>query len=475
MKKIFLLFFAAIVFFIPHRVNAVDYWYQDKIVITCPDLAATLKTGQEFSCYLTLIADTPTMINVISFDYSLSGLQLVSRESLTGWKITSYSGSTIVIGPSTGPVSGDFVSLKFKVTSTTPGDTLKFSITNSYFMINSNPAKLMFDNTSKQFKLASSSGGGSTNPTPSCSTNLAKLLVDGNPITGFDASKADYSIATDNASITITPSTQCTNAKISGSTGTQNLNYGANALTFTVTNPSGTKKNYNITVTRRDTRDQNNNLSALSVHEGIINFEPGIVEYSLSVPYAITNLNIVYSTESEKSTAVLSGDKNIEIGDNVVTIAVTSESGLVKTYTINVTRLDKPPVHLTTLEVENYNINFDPAVTEYYITGTSFVKKLNISYVKQFAGDTVVIVGNEDLVVGKNVISVKVVDENLEEVIYTINYTQESKDYNIFIMVAIVGLAIGLGFAGFVFLRRRFKPRRFFKKFDDEDLDDEEY
>ena len=103
----------------------------------------------------------------------------------------------------------------------------------------------------------------------------------------------------------------------------------------------------------------NNNLSNLTVSNGIINFNKNNTSYSVSVDSNITSINISASAEDSGASISGTGVKGLNFGNNRFDIVVTAPSGARKTYTINVNRKDNRSSNnrLASLNVNGAELN----------------------------------------------------------------------------------------------------------------------
>ena len=91
-------------------------------------------------------------------------------------------------------------------------------------------------------------------------------------------------------------------------------------------------------------RTGNANLSNLGTKKyDFTGFSPSETEYDITIPETMTEVEVYATTQDSKATYVVSGDKNLKIGTNKVTITVTASDGVTKKeYYINVRRLGDP-------------------------------------------------------------------------------------------------------------------------------------
>ena len=213
---------------------------------------------------------------------------------------------------------------------------------------------------------------------------------------------------------------------------TVNLNYGVNTILIKVTSESDSTKTYTVKVTREDDRSSNNYLKSLNVSSGDFEFNKKTQNYSFTVQNEVTSIKVLAVAEDEKST--ISGAKtyNLKEGLNKINIVVTAENKQTRTYTLQVTRIVKninKEVNnkLKSLEISNYQINFDPETTIYNLTIEN-ESSLDIIPNVQDSTSSVVINGNENLKDGSVIkLVVTAVDGSTKEYIINISKNEEIK------------------------------------------------
>jgi len=112
-----------------------------------------------------------------------------------------------------------------------------------------------------------------------------------------------------------------------------------NVVEVRVTAEDGSVRIYSINVTRSASLSQNK-LADLEVkdHELVPDFDPNIEEYSLKVPYSVTDLEILYKTKNKDAKVEIIGNTDLKVGNNVIMVKVTDANGFTRTYLINVER-----------------------------------------------------------------------------------------------------------------------------------------
>lgn len=100
---------------------------------------------------------------------------------------------------------------------------------------------------------------------------------------------------------------------------------------------------YKFLVYRGPTTDGSPYLKSLAIEGFTINekFDKNTLDYTATTDYEHETLNIVATPEDENAKVEIKGNENLKIGENVITITVTSsETKEIKIYNITVTRKD---------------------------------------------------------------------------------------------------------------------------------------
>ena len=169
-----------------------------------------------------------------------------------------------------------------------------------------------------------------------------------------------------------------------------------------------------------DTRSKNNNLASLSIEGYNLEFNKDNTSYSLDVGYDVEKLNIDTTLEDSKASVKIEGNENLASGENIIKIIVTAENTVQKVYEIKVNAF------LKTLTISNATMKneFEKEKYEYLCEDiTADVKNLDISYETEVEGAKVEVLGNEELNIGVNHITVKVTSKD----------ESEKKEYNILV------------------------------------------
>lgn len=245
----------------------------------------------------------------------------------------------------------------------------------------------------------------------SSDNSLQSLTIDSGTLKPeFSSDITSYTATVEKEEVTIDAVATNSKAKISG-IGKKTLEYGRNDFNIVVTAEDGTAKNYLVVINRTDTRNSNAYLKELTINGQKIGFEKDIVEYTYTVNSNINKLDIVALSELETSTVTITGNDNLQIGENEVIITVKAEDESAKEYKIIVTKEEiKEGTLLQSLTIEGYNINFNKSTFEYNIT-IKHGSKLNIITIPANENYKVEILGNENLKNG-SIIKIIVSNEN---------------------------------------------------------------
>lgn len=239
---------------------------------------------------------------------------------------------------------------------------------------------------------------------------------------------------------------------------------------------------YLTTTKPKEEKSINKALKSLAVEPAGLDpeFNKDTTNYTLTVEQDVTSLKINAEAEDEKAKVSISGNENLQEGDNTVKIVVTAEDGTARTYTIIVTKQKKTALKLQKLEINGINLNetFNPDTYKYTATlnGTSNLTNLDVKAVANQEDAIIEIIGNDNLVIGENVITVIVKSkDDKENVTYQIlvnklentsitGTNKKTQKGNILLFTGIGMLIFAILIIIFMIVKRR-------KKSDNEDAD----
>ena len=289
----------------------------------------------------------------------------------------------------------------------------------------------------------------------STNANLKSLSVSQGSIP-FNKGATSYSLNVDSnvTSITVNAALEDSRATFVGGLGprTVNLNYGNNVILIKTMAENGTVYTYTLNVNRKDNRSTNNYLKSLSLSSGKLTFDKNTLEYNVSVYYDVTKLEIIAAPEDSKATITVN-NPDLVVGDNIVTINVTSENQVVRTYKINVKRLSEEEKmsdnnKVSTLSIFGHELEFKDKQTDYNVTIGKDEKELIFNILLEDERASYVVEGNENLKDG-SVVYLTVVSESGNRQGYKFIIEQEkSLAFVWYILTGLGGITVGfvLGF-----------------------------
>lgn len=193
-----------------------------------------------------------------------------------------------------------------------------------------------------------------------------------------------------------------------------------------------------ITIGTPVIKDSNNYLSSLSVTGYTISpaFNKNTTSYSLTVPNNVSSVTVNATKESVKATLTGTGNKSLSVGANNISVVVTAENGNKRTYTITVTRQSASQKSsdnsLKDLSVPGYTLSpaFSKDNLDYTLKVPNDATKIDVKAITNDEKSSVKIIGNTDLKVGNNVVTVEVTAEDGSKKTYKITVTREEEKKN---------------------------------------------
>lgn len=276
--------------------------------------------------------------------------------------------------------------------------------------------------------------------TPKDTDNTLKgLSVEGYTIEpAFDKDKTDYSITVpsnvNDIKVNADKNSSKATVKIEGNTG---LKPGENTVKVTVTAEDGSTKVYNIKVNKESEVASNDaTLKSLGVsgYDMSPNFSNDTLNYNVTVPNEANSVTITAPTNNPKAKVEVTGNTDLKVGDNKVTVKVTAEDGTTKTFTINVKKEDKPTVKLDSdatlksLNVSGQNLSpaFNKDTSVYSLEVGSNVSKIDVNAIPTSDKAKVSVTGNTNLKNGMNTVLVTVTAEDGSKNVYILNVNKKS-------------------------------------------------
>ena len=223
--------------------------------------------------------------------------------------------------------------------------------------------------------------------------------------------------------------------------GTFDLIVGRNNFPIVITETNeGYERVYNVEIERlKNTESRLRNI-VVSNHEFTPEFDKDVTEYTLETESY--DLEILYEKLHPNQSVVITGNHDLELGENTVTVTVTSEDGAHHTtYTFTVTRNVRNNNFLSELWVEDETITpeFNPMVSNYKLTVPYETTTAIIHATAEDRNATVEGDGMKTLLVGPNTFTIRVRAENNEVRDYRIIITRLASPNNYLSSLSVEG------------------------------------
>jgi len=228
--------------------------------------------------------------------------------------------------------------------------------------------------------------------------------------------------------------------KSSGTVTFTPLDNTVGTYSFSLLDEEGNKLGDNISTTViEEKKSTNNYIKTIKINnEELVGFEKNKQNYTYTVDSSVTKADIKVETEDEKANVHITGPDELKEGDNKYTIEVTSENGDTRSYYITITMEKSSNTKIKSIEIKNYELNFDGVSKTYYLKIKEKDTKLKIDIELEDEKSTYEIDGNESLKNG-SVIKIKVIAEDKEEDTYRIIIEKEVKKEKKNIIPFIIG------------------------------------
>lgn len=203
-------------------------------------------------------------------------------------------------------------------------------------------------------------------------------------------------------------------------------------------------------------------LDTLFIRGTVLGFNKEVFDYSVTIPYEYSFTEVYAFPESDNATVEISGNANLQIGVNNIEIKVTNKN---KTNVYNVTVNRKEPgleisndVTLSSLNVKGYKLDFKPDVLDYQVK-IKRERSLIITATPTSNRSDIYMYGNNDLT-GFSTVRVKVVAENGNTNIYSIDIQKDSYNKVLEVTATVIGCVIFLGAAIIIVVRKKHKKMK---------------
>ena len=181
--------------------------------------------------------------------------------------------------------------------------------------------------------------------------NYLNSLTITNAKINFNKGTLNYNIVVENKidSINIKATPEDGKSTVTG-TGEKKLNDYLNTFSIDVTAENGSTRTYKINISRKDKDgnlgelSKNNNLKNIEIKDYILYFNPNTLKYNINVDNTVNKLEISAIPEDNNSTVKINNIEELKVGENLIVIEVTSQSGDIKKYEIIVLRKNDAPI-----------------------------------------------------------------------------------------------------------------------------------
>ena len=302
-------------------------------------------------------------------------------------------------------------------------------------------------------------------------TNTLKDLTVSVGSISFDSYVSDYNIEVPKNTNEVTINGTLTSTKATFVEGYEprkvTLDNDVTSAVVKVKGESGNVRSYVLTFVKsgastKETATNSTYLSSLAVAGTYLRFDKKTFNYSITVGYETVTLPVYAFGESSKATVTIEGNLNLAVGNNTISITVTN-NGKTRLYTITVIRKEdglgvSDDTTLGTLTVQGYNINFKSDVLDYVIK-IKHEKTLVITATPNSNRSDVYMYGNNDLT-GFSTVRIKVIAEDGDTKIYSIDIRKDAYNKTIEITAAIIGGVIIIGATIIIVIRRKKKKMK---------------
>lgn len=234
-----------------------------------------------------------------------------------------------------------------------------------------------------------------------------------------DVSDIDLNDVKGSKSVTVTVSTKQTSISNNTSSAKPNTSTSSKPSSSNASTSNKVNNKTNTQTSVQSTLGNNAYLREFRVDiPGITpDFNKNTFNYALTVEESVNNLNVTAVPEDSKASVSISGNTNLNLGENIINVKVTAEDKkTTKTYTINVTKVQdvqKSNAFLQNIIVTDIEMSpsFSKEIFEYDL-GSVTLDRITLSAFAENENATVQIEGNENLVIGENLIKITVTSEN---------------------------------------------------------------
>ena len=231
-----------------------------------------------------------------------------------------------------------------------------------------------------------------------------------------------------------------TTKKTTTTTTTTTTTKKTNRPNTTKPNATTSKTTTSTTTTTSTLKDSNSYLKELTLKGTDFIFSRDVETYNLKINKELTTIEVTAKPESEKATVKIENNENIDI-DKPILITVTAEDDTIRVYRIILSYADEKDnnTNLSKIEIQGYNIEFKPDVTEYTLKINKSDKTLDMIVETESDLSTYEIKNNTNLK-NKSKVVITVTAENGDTKDYTITIKKSSNFGLILIILILLGI-----------------------------------
>ena len=231
-----------------------------------------------------------------------------------------------------------------------------------------------------------------------------------------------------------------TTKKTTTTTTTTTTTKKTNRPNTTKPNATTSKTTTSTTTTTSTLKDSNSYLKELTLKGTDFIFSRDVETYNLKINKELTTIEVTAKPESEKATVKIENNENIDI-DKPILITVTAEDDTIRVYRIILYYADEKDnnTNLSKIEIQGYNIEFKPDVTEYTLKINKSDKTLDMIVETESDLSTYEIKNNTNLK-NKSKVVITVTAENGDTKDYTITIKKSSNFGLILIILILLGI-----------------------------------
>ena len=258
-------------------------------------------------------------------------------------------------------------------------------------------------------------------------SSLSNITIDNSSIPGFSSTSYTYTLESDKKEIELGVQKTSSSDSIVTGAGKKTLNCGSNKFSLVVVAEDKSTSTYNLNINR--TCNSDTTLKGISISTGTLTptFSSSKTSYTVNVSKDIDKITIkaIKNDDTQKVEGEVS-DKELDYGENKITLKVISEDGKTSSYTVTVKRAEgrNKSAYLKALKLDEGKITFNKKKLEYDVRVLYEVTSLKITATPEATKAKVEIDGNTNLEVGKNKVTIKVTSELGEEKTYILHVTR---------------------------------------------------